>query len=459
MQRNIVLRADASLCFSSVKEVMDAFRFLMNGGYAQIYHDSSTRTVCKSLAKRTSQTLAYSTILDTICMASFSGMRGIPICHRIAEDANNVMLFMDYQGQTLLKWVGEHDLSQRRAYCINFITQLVEILLNLLFNGIQHTDLKPSNILVNSNREIYLIDFNCMSIEYVSDLSRRWVESIGTWYYCAPEIVLSKCPTSTSVVWSLGLIYCTIWYKYPISRTVVKSASIKKIPEHQQEWSEIFTHMQKYYSNETALVWRDIIRNLPKDTSDFISQMLAWDPKKRPSLQDVFLFFKKEPISGIHLTRLEWVANPNTSDAEHRDERRRVIEHLFQLCDKHCRFHYFTPSVVLFDRSYTVHSIDNLTKMLACYVIVSFVHNESALDSREFQNGLAVSVPDIEAAVFTIGHHLHWKIHQRSIEYILLKLGFTTSPSTLKTILMTQKEPYTPKSVAKRLAEEINTDI
>lgn len=440
---------------------MEAYRFLMNGGYAQIYHDSVTHTVCKSLARNSKHNgLAYSTMMDTICMASLSGMHGIPVCHKISVDTKTVRLFMEYQGATLLKWVGEHDLGQRRAYCVGFISQLAEICLNLLYNGIQHTDLKPSNILVNMHREIYLIDYNCMSIEYVQDKTRRWVESIGTWYYCAPEIVMNKCPSDTSMVWSLGLIYCTIWYKYPIARRVMRNASPKKYPEEQHEWCVIFDHMQHHYSGTTALVWRDVIKHLPADTVDFVSQMLSWDPKKRPSLQEVFVFFRREPITSLELHRLEWAASP--TNGERRDP---IIHRLFELSEKHRRPHYFTHTVVLWDRcsshfsfeSSTAAGSQDLAIALACYALVAFMHNECILSEKMFLDackGIPCTSKELEDRIFEIGNHLHWRLYQRSIEYILLKLGFMTSMNTLKMLLISQSEPYTPKMIAKMLSDK-----
>lgn len=438
---------------------MEAFRFLMNGGYAQIYHDSGTNMVCKSLEKKTKhdQRIAYSTILDTICIASFTGIHGIPSCHRIAEDSKTIRLFMDYQGQTLLKWVGGHDLSQRRAHCVAFITQLAEILLNLFLNGIQHTDLKPSNILVNSHREIYLIDYNCMSIEVVHETSRRWVESIGTWYYCAPEIVFQKSPSATSMVWSLGLLFCTIWYKYPFSRAIKKHSSPKKIPERQHEWCQIFEYMQTHFSRETALVRKDIIKNLPTDSIDFLSRMLAWDPQKRPSLQDVVGFFKKtHSASVVTWTRIEWISNPNTTT--HPQERKDFIEHMYHISHVLHRQHYFTHTVVLFDRCHSISEFSAHIKGLACFVLVGYLHNESMLESRAFCDTLPsgcskTSIASIEEAIMFIGHTLHWKIYQRSIESILLKLGYTTSLFNIKTVLESEQGPYTPKSMAKKLAD------
>jgi len=440
-------------------KVMEAYRFLMNGGYAQIYHDSATQTVCKSLARNTKHNgLAYSTIMDTICMASLSGMRGIPVCRKIAVDTKTVRLFMDYQGTTLLKWVGEHDLGQRRAYCVGFISQLVEICLNLLYNGIQHTDLKPSNILVNSHREIHLIDYNCMSIEYVQDNRRRWVESIGTWYYCAPEIVMNKCPSDTSVVWSLGLIYCTIWYKYPIARSAMRNASPKKYPEEQHEWRAIFAHMQAQYSGTTALVWREVIKHLPADSVEFVTQMLAWDPKKRPSLQEVFLFFRREPIASITPHRLEWAAHPLCG--ERRDQ---VIQHLYDISDQHRRPHYFTNAVVLWDRcsSHFQTNADPKSIGLACYALVGFMHNECILSERLFLDKCSphCTPKELENILFDIGNHLHWRLYQRSIEYLLLKLGFTTSMSTLKRMLLSQADPYTPKTIAKMLSDKSSVSV
>jgi len=437
---------------------MDAYKFLMHGGYAHIYYDAKKNSICKSLSKRVrGGVYSYSTMLDTIFSASLSGINGVPTCHYVLLDEKTVKIIMDYQGHTLLKWLSEHDLPSRRSMCIGIVMGLLEVLLNLQYNGIQHTDLKPSNVLINAQRDVHLIDFNCMSIEYIKDSSRKWVEGIGSWYYCAPEVIFHNAPSDTSMVWSIALIFCCLWYKFPIARSIMKRFSSKHIPEQQSEWRQIYAHMQKHCSSTTALVWREMIKELPSDTYEFLSRMLSWDPLKRPSLQEVYVYFKQEPITCIHLTRLEWMSHPNRISQERREV---AIQRSYDLCISLQAPHLFTHTVVLFDRCYELingggpHPCNPATLETGCLVLVAFLHNMQIFDMQEYKKNVHESNDDVEMAICAIGQLLHWKLYQRSIEYILLKLGYSISHVALKNILMHQKDEYSPKSIAKRLSEQ-----
>jgi serine/threonine protein kinase len=82
------------------------------------------------------------------------------------------------------------------------------MLLNKL--GIQHTDLKPSNILINeTTKEVTIIDYNICSIKSSGKTHFGWSFGIGTWCFCAPEIIYNEEPSDTSCMdyWSFNCIF------------------------------------------------------------------------------------------------------------------------------------------------------------------------------------------------------------------------------------------------------------
>ena len=69
-----------------------------------------------------------------------------------------------------------------------------------------HRDVKPSNILVNTEGYIKLCDFG-VSTQLVDSIARTYV---GTNAYMAPERVIGRDYTIYSDVWSFGLSLCEL---------------------------------------------------------------------------------------------------------------------------------------------------------------------------------------------------------------------------------------------------------
>jgi len=81
--------------------------------------------------------------------------------------------------------------------------QLLEALNILHSNGIVHADLKPDNIIVDSNNAVTIIDFGA-SVDQLFYSEVRG--TIGTFPYIAPEVLEAQPITSHVDMWSLGVI-------------------------------------------------------------------------------------------------------------------------------------------------------------------------------------------------------------------------------------------------------------
>lgn len=82
-----------------------------------------------------------------------------------------------------------------------------QVLLGLQFlreNMIVHRDLKPDNLLINARGKIKMIDFGTAA-KLEANLCRR--STVGTPWYCAPEVIRSEDYSYPADIWSLG---CTL---------------------------------------------------------------------------------------------------------------------------------------------------------------------------------------------------------------------------------------------------------
>ena len=87
--------------------------------------------------------------------------------------------------------------------------QILEGINFLHTNNIIHSDIKPSNIIVNDNLDVKLIDFDS-SILLKKKNNIKLNIIIGTSPFIAPEILNNKTYYYKSDLWSLGssIIYC-----------------------------------------------------------------------------------------------------------------------------------------------------------------------------------------------------------------------------------------------------------
>ncbi|XP_015257246.1 PREDICTED: serine/threonine-protein kinase NLK [Cyprinodon variegatus] len=91
-----------------------------------------------------------------------------------------------------------------------FLYQILRGLKYLHSAGILHRDIKPGNLLVNSNCVLKICDFGLARVEE-SDESRHMTQEVVTQYYRAPEILMgSRHYTNSIDIWSVGCIFAEL---------------------------------------------------------------------------------------------------------------------------------------------------------------------------------------------------------------------------------------------------------
>ena len=115
------------------------------------------------------------------------------------------MLVQKVEGPTLREWLDEHG-AINEALAVQWLKHLLRAADKLHSEGFIHRDIKPENIIVGSNNQLVLIDFDSIyRIEntFISTLNRSSV--MGTKAYMAPEQNSAQ-PRPSSDYYSIGIV-------------------------------------------------------------------------------------------------------------------------------------------------------------------------------------------------------------------------------------------------------------
>jgi serine/threonine protein kinase len=164
--------------------------------------------------------------------------------------------------------------------------------------GFFHRDFKPENILVRGE-VIKIADFGLA--REIRSLP-PYTDYVSTRWYRAPECLLGSTSYNSPVdVWAIGVIMAELYNLKPLfpgttqRDTLMKICNILGPPLNWNEGLMLAKKIDfKFFSNLSSSL-KISIPNATQEALDLISQMLQWDPSKRPSAQSLLShsFFTK----------------------------------------------------------------------------------------------------------------------------------------------------------------------
>jgi len=179
-----------------------------------------------------------------------------------------------------------------------FTYQILRGLKYLHSAGILHRDLKPRNLLVNSNCDLKICDFGLSraNIPYLLTKSAQMTDYISTRWYRAPEVILSqKQYTGAIDVWSVGCI---------LAELITRKALLPAQNEHEQmqKINDLLGNPdQKLINQIEDRENKEFMLGLPKrkgqdfaklfsganpQAIDLIKRMLTYDPDTRITIEE-----------------------------------------------------------------------------------------------------------------------------------------------------------------------------
>ncbi|KAI4356340.1 hypothetical protein L6164_000370 [Bauhinia variegata] len=216
----------------------------------------------------------------------------------VVRENNELFLIFEYMDYNLYQLIKERErpFSEEEIRC--FMTQVLQGLSHMHKKGFFHRDLKPENLLV-TNDVLKIADFGLA--REVSSMP-PYTQYVSTRWYRAPEVLLQS-PYYTPAVdmWAVGAILAELFSFSPIFPGESELDQLYKIycvlgrPDLTAfAIGANNARLFDFVGHEVVppMKLSDIIQNASLEAIDLITQLLSWDPTRRPdadqSLQHPF---------------------------------------------------------------------------------------------------------------------------------------------------------------------------
>lgn len=345
------------------------------GGYGKVEILSDNYINKKQYIYR-SKTLNYATISEAIFLKNIElnkYIKHIPKIYKIhMNNRRNVLNFeMPYYGEDLNTWTLRASYEDRIKHLKDILISVVTACIELEHIGIQHTDIKPGNILIQYVGGIFrvtLIDLNLCSVKTTEmiEYGNLWSESIGTWIYVAPEICKTGIPQNTSPCWSIAMILIFIIHKHPLYDHI-KNNKINY--EDNDSWNRLLDMMKGIY-HDNLPIFEKTKQYIPNEDYELYHKIYTectkWDPKERMNIYELYELLTGDKYWSF-TTNKKYIIK--TIDKEKRDKDLELIKNI---CYKSNTRFILSRSIGLYDKI-NMYINDDKKSIIAISICISLL--------------------------------------------------------------------------------------
>lgn len=407
---------------------------IYKGGYAEVFYDSEKDEIFRTLSKYHPKTkeLDISTIGDLIFTRSLDYTGHTPVIHSEVIGKDKVTYRMPHYGMTLQEWVRKTTLEERWQHAAHMMDQIVTGCIYLEANGFMHTDLKPSNIMVSKEPggpRVRIIDFNCISVREVQpkDPGAEWTPAVGTWNYCAPEIILHETPFHTSPSWSLALLAAYILDRYAFIDSI--TTEMNRTLVDQQVWCDLMDHWAAVHTDHPPLLRSEYYGDA---WGRLIHEGTQWSVHTRWTLPQIRQYIREHllegecscsgPGPGPSAPEIHAISHMIDVSAVVPDLRRRAVAALYGLCEKMGRMNLFPAAMAIVDRVAPLLDSEMLvaieTVSAAAYLLGCAMYGLSVFSSRPHMSKILNHAGCVHRSIVTmymfhLGELLSWRLWEK----------------------------------------------
>lgn len=216
-------------------------------------------------------------------------------------------------------------------HCQFFLYQILRGMKYVHAAQVIHRDLKPRNLLVNSNCDLKICDFGLARVRFND---KEWVcpmtEYVCTRWYRAPEVLCSWTDYSGAIdIWSIGCILAEMHMRkplYPGQNTqhqldliigLLGSPDSQELTKIPNEKCQLFI---KSLPTTPGRPFEEVFDEMSFEARDLLSMTLRWDPEARATVDEAI---QHPYLESLHCPEDEPIREPlDTSDFEF--ERRKI---------------------------------------------------------------------------------------------------------------------------------------
>ena len=169
-----------------------------------------------------------------------------------------------------------------------FLYQILRGLKYLHSARIMHRDIKPGNLLVNSNCLLKICDFGLARVEEL-DRWRAMTQEVVTQYYRAPELLMGSRHYKNAIdMWSVGCIFAELLSRRILFQALTPLTQLELItdllgtpaPEDMRYACDgAKLHMQKRpYKRSSVTAFYTLSSQATHEAVHLLTQMLVFDP-------------------------------------------------------------------------------------------------------------------------------------------------------------------------------------
>lgn len=158
-------------------------------------------------------------------------------------------LVMEYiPGRTLKEYIHANG-AMTPEHAVSIMQQLVSAIAHAHHNGIIHRDIKPQNVLMNSEDDVKITDFG-IAMALNSTVHTKTNSVLGTVHYLSPEQARGGMATKRSDIYSLGIVfYELLTGKLPFSAETAVAIALKHLQEETPSVREQFPEIPQSVEN------------------------------------------------------------------------------------------------------------------------------------------------------------------------------------------------------------------
>lgn len=500
---------------------------ISKGGYSEVYYDPSKEEVYrrsykyypteinKVLTSTSNHTqfekhLDISIINDLIFTKSFEYTGHTPVTHSETICEKYISFRMPHYGKPMYQWVHDYPIDIRKRYAPTILMDIIMTCIYFEKNGFFHSDLKPSNIMIETvlhnpsqvdeentihpdydieKLKVRVIDFNSSSVRILDEQNRNihWANAIGTWNYCAPEIILYERPENTSICWTIGLLAATLIDTYAFTDFVNKEMQNTLVP--QNTWKRLFGELYMKYPNHPPLSRKDFY---DEPWQKLIINCTHWVQSKRWSLGELYNYVYYQLLNDIDKLKYEipYILYEIIQPIQYtihigkltKEKRSQIIQLIYNLCVRIKQMYLFATAVTIFDRCeciiYDNEMMSNSNQIAGCSILLSAcMSNVHILTSKSKLTMLTkfFAITHLDTflhTLFSIGNYLQWKIWEKPAHIIVFDYFHKRHLSCLDNLTRKnykviweyirdgfeiQKDYYTQQMIADCVIERIQT--